>query len=407
MNIDIISILYLPIVFYIGFLTSIEDWRTQKIRNKIILRGFWLGLFVYTTLMMWSFLIQPDSYLHLLIKEKFPESTFLLQAASISFFVKTVLNAFFALVIGFLMWKFRIMAAGDAKLFALFAWLLPTSFYWRSYLFVFPAFALLVNIFLAVLIFFIVRSYFFLMKNLNLVFNKERLNNFTTDFKEKVVNFANEKIKSRIWVFCVIVGVLLIIKNVAHYSETSYGGQFYLYQSYLMAFFIIFRKQIIDSLKQKKVKIVFFILLAFNIFLSLIQSPIALFNFLINVTIMMVIFMVTIDTILSLINFNLKHSSVRSIEIKTLKEGDIISDVVIEQLKNDKIIFHNYIGRIFPRGLDENEVMTIRNWGKNKNIDKIGVYEHFPFAFWMFVGVILTIIFKGSILNILLNTLWY
>lgn len=67
------------------------------------------------------------------------------------FVVKVAANAGLALLAGFLMWWFGLWAAGDAKMFAVLALLMPLSTYREAYLPVFPAYVLLFNTFAAVI----------------------------------------------------------------------------------------------------------------------------------------------------------------------------------------------------------------------------------------------------------------
>lgn len=403
MNFDFLSVFYFPIIFYIGITTSINDWRTRKIKNKVLINGYLAGFFVFVLLIIWSLLINPSSFFYINIVEYIPIPKFFLQTVKFDFFLKTISNSLVAIVLSFLMWKYKIMAAGDAKLFALFAWLIPSSYYWRSYLVVFPSFALLVNIFFAVLIAFICRSFYFTLRHLDLVFNKNNLSIFLSSLKKILTIDYIKKLKNKMWVFYLIIFIFLIIQNINTYFSYSPGGKFGVYQGYLMVFFIVFRAQIIDTLKKNIIKQSFFSILIINLILSFIDSPLNLFLYLLHVSIIMICFLIIFDILIRTINFYLKNSSVQKIPVDSLKSGDIISDSVVDQLKAEKIIFHNYIGRIFPRGLDDNEISTIKEWASKSQEIEIAVYEHFPFAFWIFMGVIITLVFKGSVFNIVLN----
>ena len=64
---------------------------------------------------------------------------------------KVLANAGLALIAGFLMWWFGLWAAGDAKMFAVLAFLLPLSTYRNAYMPLFPAYVLLFNTFASVI----------------------------------------------------------------------------------------------------------------------------------------------------------------------------------------------------------------------------------------------------------------
>jgi len=84
---------------------------------------------------------------------------------SVDYVLKVYLNAGIALLLGYLIWRFNGWSAGDAKLFTLFAFLIPLKFYSASYLNYFPSFALLVNTFLLILLFLMGEALFFGLKN--------------------------------------------------------------------------------------------------------------------------------------------------------------------------------------------------------------------------------------------------
>ncbi len=67
------------------------------------------------------------------------------------YLAKVAANAGLALLAGFLMWWFGLWAAGDAKMFAVLALLLPLSTYRGAYMPAFPAYVLLFNTFASVM----------------------------------------------------------------------------------------------------------------------------------------------------------------------------------------------------------------------------------------------------------------
>lgn len=138
----------LPIFFFIGLITGYEDIRYGKIKNKWIVFGFTWALSVYFLFLLWNLL--PLGGLK-------GEISFL-------FLGKSFLNSFIALFLAYLIWRARGWSAGDGKLFFLFSFLIPITYYQKSYLPIFPSFALLINIFLPLLLFLFLRSCFLFLK---------------------------------------------------------------------------------------------------------------------------------------------------------------------------------------------------------------------------------------------------
>ncbi|MFA6449649.1 MAG: prepilin peptidase [bacterium] len=115
----------------LGAVAAYEDFRRGKIRNKWIIAGFAGGLILNAAAII---------YLKLSVSGAGINSAYIL---------KILLNSALAFVCGFALWKLSAWSAGDAKLFAMFAFLTPLDFYSRGYIDYFPAFNLLINIFAA------------------------------------------------------------------------------------------------------------------------------------------------------------------------------------------------------------------------------------------------------------------
>ena len=130
-----ISFLLVSTALLIGLLTSYEDIKFGKIRNKWILIGLFLGI---------------GAHLIGLASDVF----------SWDYIFKVYFNAAIALFLGYLIWHFNGWSAGDAKLFFVFSLLLPLKFYRQSYLPYFPSFVILINTFFPFLVFLIGQSFF-------------------------------------------------------------------------------------------------------------------------------------------------------------------------------------------------------------------------------------------------------
>jgi len=134
-----LSLLFGSIIIFIGGVTSYEDIRYGKIKNKWILSGLIGGILIFLLGISLG-IIDNWAYIQ-----------------------KVIINTFIALVVGYLMWQYKLWAAGDAKLFALYAFLVPLNYYSNWYLEYFPSFVLLVNTFLLALCFLLAKAIYFLV----------------------------------------------------------------------------------------------------------------------------------------------------------------------------------------------------------------------------------------------------
>ncbi len=92
--------IFLPIIFFLGIINSYSDLKCSKIRNRWIVSGLFLGLICYIFLFFWGNL-----------------SPFYLE--------KLLFNTLSAMFVSYIIWYFRLWAAGDGKLFILFSFLIP------------------------------------------------------------------------------------------------------------------------------------------------------------------------------------------------------------------------------------------------------------------------------------------
>jgi Flp pilus assembly protein protease CpaA len=165
MAVDYLDYLLLPVFFLLGTIVSYQDIRYGKIKNKWIVIGAIWSAAVYLFFFLWLVIgpfITDFYYIHIAnLPTDAPHPLF---TVHLSFLVKSLINGSIALLVGFLIWRTKGWAAGDAKLFFVFSLLIPIKYYWKSYLPVFPSFTLLINIFIPLLLFLFFRSclHFFL-----------------------------------------------------------------------------------------------------------------------------------------------------------------------------------------------------------------------------------------------------
>jgi len=140
--------LFLAIAVLIGIIVTIEDFKIDKIRNKWIKIGFVIGFAFYLLTIIFLLITKQNinwqDYSHVLI------------------------NTLIAFILGFALWYFKLWSGGDAKLFTLFVFLLPASYYTKWYLIYWPPLNLLINITIPIFIYLIIK---FLLYPIQLTIN--------------------------------------------------------------------------------------------------------------------------------------------------------------------------------------------------------------------------------------------
>lgn len=122
-------LLFLAIIF-IGIITSYEDIKTGKIRNKWIVLGLIIGLLLNIKYIVFE---------------------------RVGFGI-IFLNLFISVLVAYFLWTFKLWSAGDGKLFIVYALLIPIMRYKVAYFKYFPSFSLLINIFLPATFFLFLRA---------------------------------------------------------------------------------------------------------------------------------------------------------------------------------------------------------------------------------------------------------
>ncbi|OGF24991.1 hypothetical protein A2303_05340 [Candidatus Falkowbacteria bacterium RIFOXYB2_FULL_47_14] len=400
MNIDPISILLLPAVFFIGTITSIEDIRMNKIRNKWILFGSAYGLAALFGLLIWNLSAYSISDFYYTNIAKIglgdPRPVFTVHWG---FFWKTGLNGFLSLILGFALWKNNIMAAGDAKLFFVYALLIPINYYWRSYLPLFPSLALLINIFAVVLGYFLIRSaVYFLARSVRRLGRTAAGAEVT---KEKTASKRGEYRRQLKMIFGFMSFFLffyfLRIAAQKYWSIDIGAG--------VQAFFIIlvvFSRRMTEIFFNKPA--VFWTILAIGAGLcayGLLTDPGLTLSMLAGTAKTMIIFMFAMGLIAKLVDFYVSATGSVDIPIAELEPGMVVERNFWQNLTDRKMLANGF----FAGGLSEAETESVKALARDKRVEIVTVCRKFPFAAWMFLAVIATLLLQGSIINLIIYSI--
>lgn len=321
----LLDYLFLPALFLIGLITSYQDFRYGKIKNKWIILGLVWGLGIYILFFIWSLLVP---YLSQIFSEQF---TYILP----SYLLKVFINSVIALIVGYLLWYFNAWSAGDAKLFFIFSLLLPLKYYWKSALPYFPSFALLINTFISLAIFLFLQSIFFFLKQ------AARIENWRRILEEKFFKWRDQvKINWLSWLKVILgFGLVFLILQIIRLRLTEYFSFLGWHQALIFFFLILMAKHLSHLFKKRWFILILVFVLVFYLVYGWIIFP------------------------------------------------DKISQELINSLR---ISLYFFVGLgIF------NLVVTLY-------IREIKI-KHLPFAIWMAVGTLITIILKGSLISLFLN----
>lgn len=340
------------VVLIFGLLTSAEDIKYGKIRNKYILLAI-----IYAFAMNIIYLFTASDY-----------------------FFSFLTNSFFALVAGFCLWSFNILTAGDAKLFFAYSLLLPLSVYNIGYINFFPSFTILINTFVPV--------FMFLFLKLMLI----------TDFKEKIQILKRSfTVKAIVEMSVFLFGFTWIIQALLAFLQIQVNFVFQL--ALIFSILLIARKYLGKGFL--KISITVGILrVIFDI------NTVTQLSFLIGFFPMVLLFLFLMGFVVNLGEFMFNQE----VKVQNLKKGMTPTQGIIEKDKKymkvslSRTMFsknENYIIDYSPSGLKEEDIKRLQELCKERKIefDSITIQQTMPFALLLFIGVLITIFAQGNIID--------
>ncbi len=368
------SFLFLTPLLIIGVVCGYTDIKYGKIKNACILIGLAWVLIVYILLGVYSFF-------------------YLGQMENITYFGKMLLNGFITLIIGYLLWHFRLWTAADAKLFTLYALLIPLEFYSKSYFPYFPSFLLLINVFIPLFLLLTIKALIFGFKELlktlrdfKKLFGKESLK----EIKTGLINSA------RVYTVFILIFVILQLlrdKTLVLFNKII-PDPFLIF----LLLFIAYRSIFSFFSKQKVISVCLAIAGAgYAVYLLLNNQTSAL----LNILKFALVFMVLVGFLRKLIDLYIEKKETFKVRIQELKEGMFLS------LQSFSKEIAEKLGPLRPEGIAKEQIELIKNSFAEEKDKELTVYKTFPFAPFMLSGAAITLITKDSILIILLNVFNY
>ena len=377
-----VLIYFLPAIFLLGIITSYEDTKDGKIRNKWVAAALVYAFIAYSVLITYFYFTSGINQHYL---------------------IELLTNFLFAITVGFGAWYFCIWTAGDGKLFIAFSALIPLSVYKFGYQEWIPSFTLLINTFIPALLIMVISVLF-----------KIKLNDAKNVFKSFLKEFFQPKqlFDSVIALFALfwIIQILLSLAGL---------------NSYILRF--VLTMLVFSSFQSKFGDKVLYIMLAVSVLRMIIDKSVYSLSFLIDFLILVFVWRL-IRSFLSgsISKLGLKVFA-KEVEVDNLKPGMILSEVIQKKEKMSKqelnlskkmldtkiikykqayyikkpkgtIDLNNFIGEE-AEGLTKEQISKIKEIG----IKKVKVSQTLPFAPFMFLGVIITILGKGNILILVKN----
>lgn len=329
-----------------GVLTSIEDIKTGKIRNKLIIIAVAFAL-------LWKLFINTGHV----------NSTFL--------------NAGISLAIGFAFWHFRLWTAGDAKLFFAYSLLVPFETYQYGYLPYFPSLVILINALAVALA--------FLFTRLMLITDiKEKINAIKNSLRPKELGLISLYFFGILWGLNSFFSLLGVPLNFS-------GG-------FLLTIGAIF------VMRAYSANLMLPISVALSILRVLIDSShILTAPFLVQFVLLLFIFVFLLGFITNLGKFMFT----RNVRLRELAVGMVPTEIIFlnkdryEKSKSNNVSKdrHMLFSSHTKIGQDQiKDLLKLHEKGK-LSFDSLEIQTMLPFAPILFIGVVITLVFSGSFID--------
>jgi len=396
----IFDYLFLPALTFIAGITAYQDLKYGKIKNKWIILGLSYGLVVIALLFAWDLLAQPLSkFYYLKIKQLAPDSSMPVFTVSFSYLLILIVNFLISVVASFLMWRFRAWSAGDAKLFFAFSLLLPLKYYSKTYLPFWPSFVLLVNIFIPVFVFFTIKASVFLGQS---VLTKIREKKLTSEVKKSLKSGLADILR----LFIVFVSMFLFTQLFQQQLGAALSLNSFFSQILTLSVLFLISKPLTKYLKKKMFLIMAVLFLLAGIIYGWVYHPSSLLAMFYKILLMASIFLVLIGLLRKILDFYIKEEGVQEISSDELKANSQISKEFMLGFKKESPEIYDYLVEMGKKkSFSQTELVAFKKYCLERKIKTIKIYKSFPFAVWMTLGLVITLIVRGSILSLIYKML--
>lgn len=322
--------LFIALAIALGLIVMIEDFKIDKIRNKWIKLALLIGILLYLLQMIYLILTS--------------------QVIVLTNYGQIIFNTLIAFVLGFTLWHFKLWSGGDAKLFTLFVFLIPSSFYEKFFFIYWPPLNLLINITIPIFIYLIIK---FLLYPFQLLIKHVKHPQLLKEY------FRNYKIKNKIdkkkirefldtaLSFLIILIFFQLLRNRLGELVSPYLGGLMIAFYFFMGFIVF---QPLRKLLQKKVYLVSILVILYFV-AGFIFFRGLVFNDLHRLLALQFIFMLSYYYIFkyskALIMFLYNSAEVKMIPVEELQAGAYINKDYVGNILGNRFNLED-----FKNGLD-------------------------------------------------------
>lgn len=358
---------FLPAIILLGIITTYTDLKESKIRNKHVLLALAYSFVIYILLIILN-----------------------LGTFRIGYFIELAIMCALSLITGFTLWYIGLWTAGDAKLFFAYSALTPLSVYKYGHIPYFDSTNILINTFVPM------SFYFFLILM------------FKTNIKQKL-SFLKQALQPKetlnlaVSLFAILWVANMLFKLIK------------LPLSYFLGVFLIF---IILMLAEKLLSNQVFKLFILISILRLIFDPSIYSLYFVKDFLLILGVFVFLRIFILRLGFKLLTTEV---DIGLLKKGMIPAETIYEEDKaykkqnliplslfsyfQEKTKEKNYLFNP-TQPLTKEDIDKIWKLRRRLGLEHLKIQQTIPFAPFLFLGVLLTLLAQGNFILILVNLIF-
>ena len=357
---DLMILLSLPAVIALGVITSYDDYKYGKIRNKWVVAGILYAIAI--NLLIYLMLIFGGG------------------EARISYLIELGVTFILSLLFGFIIWWIGLWTAGDAKLFAAYSLLVPLSIYRFGHIPYFSSSNILMNTFVPL---FFAYSVFLIYK----IPNKKKLFYLKRSLEPRQL----------VQLFIFLFGFAWLAS--LFFNLAGIPGNFFLSLFFLFILLILMERLFGPRLRHIMITIAILRILFDRSLLTIAAWQNLLF---------LLIAFIFLRFFLLYLSY---HYLTKEVDINLLKPGLVPAELVYKEkgnyFKRPMLYFslltymqerarkRDYVIDCNAEGLVEKDIKKLRSL--KLGFEHLRVYNTLSFAPFLFAGVLLTYIFQGNV----------
>lgn len=343
----------------IGLYSCYTDIKNRRIKNWFIGWGMLVGISLHLFFSSW--------------------------AASQKIFF---LNIGIAILIALILWRINIWAAGDSKFFIFTAILIfPFSAYniFKNLPYGIPVILIvLINAFILALVYLFLEAIVVFFQELNQHRQRKNLSRILSSFlvRFKKPDFALSQLKILFFYLATLIFFSALGRYI--YKIIPFGRE-----NYPIFYLILVFIYPVISKFLKKLKIIYLGLILLSLVLLFASDIVSILKYASK-------FFVLLAVMRILINWSIQKGQSKTIQVEEIKPNILLTKEEIENLPSE---WQPRV-RFFSDGLTKEDAQQLKLLFQAINREKVNIYNTFPFVPFIVIGVIITCLLQGKLINI-------